>query len=501
MTKRSLYLWTIAAALLVIAVALPAAASDKTKVYISGGYEEIGSFDDNHVTYISLSELVDVLGGSLNWEITGFEVSYRETGYRFDFVLGSPYFKLNDSLFNLTYPTVYRKGQLYVSAETFVPFLDRVTAQKMTWDKNSSSLRIESEYFNATDISFEPKANGLLIEIFLSHALNYDIFATEGNWLNVSIRGGKINSPRVLSRKDNRFMYQLKTHQVEGAGQVSIRLKRNIENWHHKLVYDPPRIQISIADTDFEIDTSPKPVIGPDNKIDVIVIDPGHGGRDNGAIGPNGTKEKDVVLKIAKELAKLIRHDKQFKVILTRDRDVYPSLEQRAKIANDAGADLYISIHVNASPKRHVRGWNVFFLAQAKNDSARAAAQLENSSFLRDISIPDTLEESFDVTGYVDPIVGILNEMIMTEFQAESHDFAMMVDREFRRDLDIPARGVDQAGFFVLNMVYTPSVLVEAAFISNAQEEKLLKKSSYQKKVAKGIYDAIKRFKAKYESK
>jgi len=87
----------------------------------------------------------------------------------------------------------------------------------------------------------------------------------------------------------------------------------------------------------------------------------------------------------------------------------------------------------------------------------------------------------------------------MTEFQTESHDFAMMVDREFRRSLKIPARGVDQAGFFVLNMVFTPSVLVESGFISNKNEEKLLKSSKYRKAVAKAIYKAIKRFKAKYE--
>jgi N-acetylmuramoyl-L-alanine amidase len=90
--------------------------------------------------------------------------------------------------------------------------------------------------------------------------------------------------------------------------------------------------------------------------------------------------------------------------------------------------------------------------------------------------------------------------MIMTEFQTESHDFAMMVNREFRRKLKIPARGVDQAGFFVLNRVFTPSVLIEAAFISNPEEERLLNKGSYQKDVAEGIYDAIKRFKSEYES-
>ncbi|MEA1981333.1 MAG: N-acetylmuramoyl-L-alanine amidase, partial [candidate division Zixibacteria bacterium] len=100
----------------------------------------------------------------------------------------------------------------------------------------------------------------------------------------------------------------------------------------------------------------------------------------------------------------------------------------------------------------------------------------------------------------IDPILSILNEMIMTEFQSESHDLAMMIDREFRRNIKIPARGVDQAGFFVLNKVYTPSVLIESGFISNKEEEKLLKSKKYHKKIAKAIYKAIKRFKLKYES-
>ena len=126
--------------------------------------------------------------------------------------------------------------------------------------------------------------------------------------------------------------------------------------------------------------------------------------------------------------------------------------------------------------------------------------QLENSFFLREHSLIESTEDGGDTTPDYDPVVSILNEMIMTEFQVESHDFAMMVDRELRRRLKTPARGVDQAGFFVLNKVFTPSVLIEAAFISNKTEEKLLKDKKYQKAVAKGIYSAIKRFKAKYES-
>ncbi len=472
----------------------------KVKIAISGGYEEIESYSEKKVEYLSLSSLVDVLGGSLDWEAVGYHVRYTGEGFRFDFVIGSPFVKLNDSVYNLTYPATYKDGMLFVSGATFIPFLDRVTTRKITWDADSKVVRVNSEYFNVNDMAVSAKANGLLIEIFLTNALNYDIFVTEGNWLNVSIRDARVNNQRIVSRRDPRYMYRVSTHQAEASGQVSIRLKRNIENWHHKLVYDPPRIQISIADEGFEIDSADSnPVIGPDDKIDVIVVDAGHGGKDYGAVGRSGTKEKDVVLKIAKELAKLIRKDKQFKVIMTRDRDKLVSLDERARIANNAGADLFISIHANANPKRSVRGWNVFFLAPARNDSARSAAQLENSFFLRELSIEEPEGDNVDEESF-DPIVGILNEMIITEFQVESHDFAMMVDREFRRKLKTPARGVDQAGFFVLNKVFTPSVLVEAAFISNKSEEKLLKKKDYQKKVARGIYDAIKRFKTKYEN-
>jgi len=497
MLKKKLnYLYIITAVLIMAAAC---SVSAKVKVSISGGYEKIKSLEKNNVHYISLSELAEILGGTLDWKIIGHRIKYTDDHFRFDFLIDAPYFRLDDSLYNMTYPALYDEGQLFVAAETFIPFLDRVITQTISWDSDSRTLRVAPEYFNVSDLTVAAKANGLLIEIFLTSEMTYDVFVTEGNWINVSIPNARINSPRILSRKDPRFMYKLKVHQVANTGQISFRLKKNINKWSHKLVYDPPRIQISIPDINFEIDPADtNPVIGPDNKIDVICIDPGHGGQDYGAIGQRGTREKDVVLKIARELASLIRKDKQFKVIMTRDRDVTVDLCERAKIANDAGADLFISIHANASPKRNIKGWNVFFLAQAKNDSARSVAQLENSYFLRELS--DGADNSEYNNSDYDPIVNILNEMIMTEFQAESHDFAMMIDREFRRNLKTPARGVDQAGFFVLNKVFTPSVLVESAFITNKTEEKLLKDKKYHKQVAQGIYKAIKRFKAKYES-
>ena len=496
MTKRLL----VGSATILVLIASQAMAMDKVRVAIAGGHEEVRAFAEQELVYMSLSELAEVLGGDLTWETVGHRVVYKDAGFKFEFLLDSPFFLLNDTAYNMIYPAVLRDGQLFVAAATMVPFLDRVNEQQLTWEPSARTIRAEAEYFDVTDISVQPKANGLLIEVYLTKTKAYDIFVTEGDWLNISIRDAMINSHRVLSRRDARYMYQLKVHQIENrTGQISMRLKRKVTKWTHELKSNPTRIQIAIADVDFELDTTSQPVLGPDDKIDVVVIDPGHGGEDYGAVGPGGTREKDVALDIAKKLARMIRKDKQVKVIMTRDRDKTVTLEERAKIANDAGTDLFVSIHANASPKKHHRGWNVFFLAPALNDSARSVEQLENSYFLREsytgtVAEPDTDEQ------YLDPVVSILNEMIMTEFQSESYDFAQMVDREFRRRLDAPARGIDQAGFFVLNKVFTPSVLIESAFISNQQEERKLRGNDYQENVAKRLYEAIKRFKAKYES-
>jgi N-acetylmuramoyl-L-alanine amidase len=472
--------------------------AEEVRVAVGGGFETVHAFRDRDIQYISLSELANSLGGTVAWEIIGHTVSYTDTGFKFEFLIGAPWVNVNDTTFNLTYEAVYRDGQLYVPMVTFLPLLDRVSDQRIVWEPGQETVRVESQYFNVTDLSVQSKANGLLIEIYLTAPLAYQIFITEGNWLNVSLREASINRNRVLSRRDAHYMYDLKVHQVENrTGQISMRLKRDITDWSHSLEQNPTRIQILVKDTAFQIDTSaPVSVVGPDDKIDVIVIDAGHGGEDYGAIGRNGTREKDVVLNIAKKLAALIRKEKLFKVVMTRDRDKTVSLEERAKIANDAGADLFISIHANASPRHQIGGWNVFFLAPALNDSARAAAQLENSYFMREsYNASDT--QSGDV---LNPLNSILSDMLITEFQAESHEFARMTDREFRRRLDTEARGIDQAGFFVLNKVFTPSVLIESAFISNPREEKLLKDKSYQEKIATGLYEAIKRFKAKYES-
>jgi N-acetylmuramoyl-L-alanine amidase len=476
------------------------AADGKIDITVGDETKEITTIDRSGLKYFSFSELSQELGGSLDWEIIGHKISYSDADRKMRFLIGSPYFTRDKDALNMTYPAVYHAGQLFLPVKTFLAFLgDDISIKGETRPVTQAKRPvIKSGAYNVADLSISARANGLLIEIYLTGPVAYDAFLSEGNWLNVSVRNGKVNAPQIESRLEKRYMYDLKTHQVGGTGQVSLWMRYPITKWEHHLADDPDRIQISISDSAYCADsTSALSALGPDKKIDVVVVDAGHGGQDYGAIGFNGTREKDVSLAIAREVATQLRRIKKLTVVMTRSEDKAVSLQQRADIANNAGADLFVSIHANANPKQGVRGWNVFFLAPAKNDSARAVEQLENSYFLRENSaFRAHVEKDED-----DAVVGILNEMIMTEFQAESHDFALMLDRELRRELPNSSRGIDQAGFFVLNKVFTPSVLIESAFITNPSEERLLRTKSFQQQVAKSVADAVERFKAKYDKR
>lgn len=497
MTK--FFRWALTAGILCFSLAVPAGAVNRMKLNLGGETLDIAIVEDAGLRYFSFSELASAMGGSLDWEIIGHKIAYTDSDRKMSFLIGSPYFTRDDNVLNMTYPAILKAGELYLPAATFLTFLDDVSIENATpVAEKTVRPKIKSNAYSVADLSISPKANGLLIEIYLTGPVSYDAFTSEGGWVNISVRDGKVNAPLIESRIDKRFMYDLKCHQVGTTAQVSLWMREPIVKWDHHLVNNPDRIQISFTDTAYLSDSSKAPIaVGPDKKVDVIVVDAGHGGGDYGAIGYSGTREKDVTLAIAREIATELRRIKSLKVIMTRNDDKTVSLEQRAQIANSAGADLFISVHANANPKKTVRGWNVFFLAPAKNDSARAVEQLENSYFLRENSAFRAHLESDDDN----PVVGILNSMIMTEFQAESHDFAVMIDREFRRSLDHPTRGIDQAGFFVLNKVFTPSVLIEAAFISNPTEEKMLRDKKFQRQIGQSVAEAVKRFKAKYEDR
>jgi N-acetylmuramoyl-L-alanine amidase len=220
----------------------------------------------------------------------------------------------------------------------------------------------------------------------------------------------------------------------------------------------------------------------------VVVIDAGHGGRDSGKIGPNGLKEKDVALRISQRLATVLR-ERGYEVHLTRTRDTLIALADRAKLANRLKAErpgvVFLSIHANAASSRSARGFETFFLSEARTDDERRVAEMENEVIRF---------EDQPVLPAGNGLDQILNNLLSDFLMRASHDLAAVVQEKFTGFHPGPNRGVKRAGFYVLVGAIMPAVLIETAFISNRQEAALLATQSFQQKIAWGIADGVDEF-------
>lgn len=224
-------------------------------------------------------------------------------------------------------------------------------------------------------------------------------------------------------------------------------------------------------------------------RVQLIVIDPGHGGIDPGAVGRKGLYEKDVNLAVSKYLRQLIHDSLSIDVRMTRERDEYLSLRERTNLANRYSADLFVSIHCNATSKRSskMKGFETYFLSEARTNEERAVAALENAAL------------QFDGIDPTDEVSLILYDLAQSTYLHESNRFAELIQDNAVRRLSIPSRGVKQAGFYVLRGAFMPAVLVECAFISSTEEEKLLRKKSFRRELAYCIFCGIRDFIADYE--
>jgi N-acetylmuramoyl-L-alanine amidase len=233
----------------------------------------------------------------------------------------------------------------------------------------------------------------------------------------------------------------------------------------------------------------------PPYRIKTVVIDPGHGGFDPGTHGVN-TKEKDLVLSVGLKLRDLfVEKYPQIKVIMTRDKDVFIPLFQRAKIANDANADLFISIHANFMPKSSITmGTETYVMGLHTAEFNLDVAKRENSAIL--------LEENYKNNYDYDPNSPeghILFSMYQNAFLDQSILFGQFVENQYATHANRKSRGVKQAGFVVLKATTMPSVLLEIGFLSNREEENFLKTFSGQQKIAESIFQGFTSYKKKME--
>jgi len=224
-------------------------------------------------------------------------------------------------------------------------------------------------------------------------------------------------------------------------------------------------------------------------RIKKVVIDPGHGGKDPGAVSRTNLYEKDVVLDVSRRI-KAALEKKGIEVIMTRNSDVFIPLGRRSAIANKKDADLFVSIHANANKSRWVRGFEVYYLSEATDDNARALAASENASM--------EYEEN-SVAERTKDLDGILWDLEFTENREESIELAGFICREVMRCARPKRNKIRSARFYVLKGARMPAVLVELSYLSNKWDEKNLKKSSYKQKLADGVTTGILAYKDEYE--
>jgi N-acetylmuramoyl-L-alanine amidase len=222
-------------------------------------------------------------------------------------------------------------------------------------------------------------------------------------------------------------------------------------------------------------------------KLWTIVIDPGHGGMELGAKGKFGHLEKDINLAIALKLKALIEKNMTFEVVLTRDKDIDVPVENRAAIANNVKADLFISIHTNGSRQKAAEGSETFFLSTGPtpDEEIRRLAYLENNGSRIDEHVDKKSE---------DDVKMILWDMAQTAYIRQSSQLADLIQAELNSLLGTRNRGIKQAPFKVLTGVACPAVLIETAFISNPEEEQKLASEEFQTSVAEAIYRGLSKY-------
>jgi N-acetylmuramoyl-L-alanine amidase len=274
-------------------------------------------------------------------------------------------------------------------------------------------------------------------------------------------------------------------HKTRSTVRIVADLDLDISSFRVWHLPDPFRIIIDIHPSKFYRPSQP-----PSKNISIIrqlglgiqrvVIDPGHGGKDPGCIGKNGLQEKNVVLDVSKRLKKLIESNKDLEATLTRETDIFIPLEKRTVISDQKPADLYLSIHANATRNRKLSGVETFYLNISNDPSIMEKAARENATSAKNISeMKETLEKIVQYTKI-----------------EESINLAKYIQNNLVRSLsqkysNVKNLGVKGGPFLVLIGEDVPSILVEISFLSNPTEEKRLQSTQYRQRIAQGIYEGI----------
>lgn len=435
---------------------------------------------------VAIAPVVARLGGRVVPGTLG--VSTELTVGESSFVLapGSPALTSGTEILTLSQPMLERDGQLFVPIDLVERVWGPLAGVTVRWEPIARRLEL-----------LRPVARELPIEVSHVHVQGVT---------TVVLKPAEAIRYRVERREDgidlvpvgDRFRALAPKSPVDplltairvGADRVRIDFSRGVEADDYTLA-EPFRIVVDLFRPREAAAGAPAgPAMPPPHRpgLNTVVIDPGHGGAETGAIGPAGTMEKELTLALARSLAARLRAELGLEVVLTRNDDVVVDLDARAALANQHKADLFLSIHLNSTVRGKARGAETYFLSlQATDDRAAVLASHENLT--GDGSAPLPGSEHFDLQL-------LLWDLAQSRHLAASQRFATLVQEELNQALELPDRGVKQAPFRVLMGAAMPAVLVELGFLSNRDEEQRLRDPAYREQLVGTLVRAVARFRA-----
>ncbi len=407
---------------------------------------------------------------------------------------------LNDQLYQYNYEPFWKDMELWVPAEVLADLFSSYTAHKMEFNSQKMEFVIGKKNVNITNVKISTKENGTLIQILSEKSFTKKDISLKisNNWLHVDIYGGLADGKAISKHISTDVISEIQAIQFEQLVSLAFKLKKKIETKELILNADSNDIFVNLkTSVDLGKENKAKEDLDQQKKqwmINTIVIDAGHGGKDPGAVGYKGLKEKDIVLSVALKLGKMIaKNNPSVKIIYTRKTDVFIPLWKRTKIANENNGKLFISLHCNGNYNKKVSGFDTWFLSADKDDRAKAVVLKENESI--------KFEGMEDKKRY-EGVNFILATMAQNAFIKQSQYLASVVQKSLSKKLKpigMKDLGVKQGGFWVMVGATMPNILVEMGHISNKFEANLLKQKSTQTKLANAIYNGIAKYKKDIE--
>ncbi len=469
----------------------------------------IGGFVDLNHVYVSLEDLSQDLGLDIFiLQSTGKLDVYSGNGS----ILFTPENNFivvttggKSQIFQLPLPVLSANGKLYMPANFVCTYLSLILHGTFKFDDVKGEFSFAAAHAGPTlitGIDAEEKANGAIVQIAMQNLpIAYEAAIGQDNILYLTIMpaSGDVRKLSLLPPTD--IYSSVLAIQNPNSVQLSFKLKNKYLSQQVFIDSSASAVDVALysqADVNkIAVDEIKKKLEDEKKnwKLDVVVIDPGHGGKDPGAIGFRGTMEKTVTLAIARDLKKAINERlPNVRVVMTRDDDEFVELDKRGEIANAADGKLFISLHCNSMPHKpnSMNGLETYFLRPGRTDEAIRIAAQENAA----AKYENDYEKKYEA---YDEDNMILTTMAHGAFVKYSEQLAQLIEDNVSSTASVADNGVSQAGFYVLVGASMPAVLVETGYLSNPREEKYLRSKKGQEAMARGIANAVAKFKDEYE--